>query len=53
MYKKKTVVCPICGSTNVARYLFGLPAYYDELQEELQGNHPNKVVDERCKEVGY
>lgn len=52
MYKKKSIICSICGSTNVARYLFGLPAYYDELQEELQGN-PNKIVDERCKEAGF
>lgn len=50
--KKENIIYPICGSSNGAKYLFGMPAYDDELQEKLQGN-PNKVVDERCKAAGF
>lgn len=38
MYKKKTLICPICGSTNIASYLFGMPAYDEELEEKLANN---------------
>lgn len=38
MSKKKNIICPICGSSNVAKYIFGLVGYDDELQEQLDKN---------------
>ena len=38
MIKNKPVICPICGSTNVAKYLFGLIAYDEKLEEQLEKN---------------
>ena len=35
---KKEVVCPFCGSKNIAEYLFGMPAYDEELEERLAKN---------------
>ena len=35
MNKNKSIICPICGSSNVAEYLFGMPAYNYELEEKL------------------
>jgi hypothetical protein len=32
---RPTGACPACGSTRVARILYGLPAYDDELRREL------------------
>ena len=33
--KKAQIKCPRCGSTNTARYLFGMPAYSEEMQKKL------------------
>ena len=35
MTKNKSVICPICGSSNVGEYLFGYPAYSYELEEKV------------------
>ena len=35
---KAQVKCPHCGSTNTARYLFGMPAYSEAMQKKLDSN---------------
>lgn len=29
------ITCPHCGSSNIARVLFGLPSYSDEIQRQI------------------
>lgn len=33
--KKAQIKCPYCGSSNTARYIYGLPAYSEEMQKKL------------------
>ena len=32
---KKPVSCPICGSKKIATYMYGMPAYSEELMKEI------------------
>ena len=34
--RPQIVTCPKCGSTNIARYSYGLPAFDAELNEKLE-----------------
>ncbi len=43
--KKKLTVCPACGSHNIARYLYGMPAMDEELKRDIE-NH--KVICAGC-----
>ena len=33
---KDKIKCPKCGSTNIAKYLFGLLAYSEELMKKIE-----------------
>lgn len=33
------VKCPKCGNRNVAEYLWGMPAFTEQLEEELEAGH--------------
>jgi len=35
-YSRKPRKCPECGSTKIARILYGYPAFSDELRRELK-----------------
>lgn len=35
-YSRKPRKCPACGSKRIARILYGLPAFSDELQRDLE-----------------
>lgn len=43
------VKCPVCGSRNVAKYLWGDPYYTEKLQEEINSG---KVVLGGCCILG-
>ena len=43
------VVCPYCGSRNIARILSGMPAFTEELQRELD---EGKVILGGCEVEG-
>ena len=32
----RKIKCPKCGSTNIARYLWGMPSFTPDLQEEIK-----------------
>ena len=44
--KKAQIKCPHCGSTNMARYIYGYPLYDEEMQRKL--NVGKWVLGECC-----
>jgi len=34
-YEHKPRICPVCGSARVAEILWGMPAYSEEMQKDL------------------
>ncbi len=45
MPETKKIICPCCGSKNIAKYLYGMPIFDEKLmQEELEG----KVIFAGC-----
>lgn len=44
MTKRKKITCPYCGSEHIAEYLYGMPAYDELMQQEIQG----KVIFAGC-----
>lgn len=58
-------ICPSCGSRNTAKILWGMPAYSEELEEELRNNEiilggccisdndPSYHCNECLKDFGY
>ena len=48
--KIKIVTCPKCGSTNIARYSYGLPAFDKELNEKLESGEI--VLGGCCIDIG-
>lgn len=43
--KKKSTSCPVCGSHNIASYLYGMPAMNKKLERDIADN---KVICAGC-----
>ena len=43
--RKSRTSCPVCGSNNIARYLYGMPAMDEKLERDIEDN---KVICAGC-----